>query len=307
MAQAIAMQKLERVTDVDIAEVHESKTLFDGIEQETQPLNTFIKILYALDWQKLDKDDQTAVRAWLDGQFGEPFDIVRGKFRLGAADEGTGHPEAKDILGRVPEKMVKSAERFATILNRARALIGTERFQNWQVSFPGVWKQWESAELIGGFDAVIGNPPYVRQELIKDYKPALKRAFAATYDGSADLYVYFYEQGLTLLRPGGRLSYVVTNKWMRVGYADALRDLFGKSAWIEFVAVLWACEEVFSRRRRFSIRYRRQEAEWRPGACRHQRLCYPAGRRSGKGARRGGGESNLCAAAQLFHQRPLGA
>jgi hypothetical protein len=44
--------------------VHESKTLFDGIEQETQPLNTFINTLYALDWQKLDKADETAIRAW---------------------------------------------------------------------------------------------------------------------------------------------------------------------------------------------------------------------------------------------------
>lgn len=236
MAQAIAMQKLERVTDVDIAEVHEFRTLFDGIEQETQPLNTFIKILYALDWQKLDKEDETAVRAWLDGQFGDPFEIARGKLRLGAADEGEGHPEAKDVLGRIPERMVKSAERFATILNRARALVGTERFQNWQVSFPGVWKQWESAELNGGFDAVIGNPPYVRQELIKGYKPALKRAFAAAYDGSADLYVYFYEQGLKLLRPGGRLSYVVTNKWLRAGYAEGVRDLFANKAWVEFIA-----------------------------------------------------------------------
>lgn len=236
MAQAIAMQKLERVTDVDIAEVHESKTLFDGIEQETGPLNTFIKILYALDWQKLDKEDETAVRAWLDGQFGDPFDIARGKFRLGPADEGAGNPEAKDVLNRVPEKMVKSAEHFGGLLNRARALISSERFQNWQVSFPGVWKQWESAELNGGFDAVIGNPPYIRQELIKNYKPALKRAFAATYDGSADLYVYFYEQGLKLVRPGGRLSYVVTNKWLRAGYAEGVRHLFADKAWVEFVA-----------------------------------------------------------------------
>ena len=236
MAQAVAMQKLERVTDVDIAEVHEFKTLFDGIEQETQPLNTFIKILYALDWQKLDKDDQTAVRAWLDGQFGDPFEIARGKFRLGAPDKGAGHPEAKDVLARVPEKMLKSAKRFAGILNNARAVVASERFQNWQVSFPGVWKQWESADLNGGFHAVIGNPPYVRQELIKEYKPALKRAFPATYDGSADLYVYFYEQGLKLLRPGGRLSYVVTNKWLRAGYAEGVRELFSDKAWVEFVA-----------------------------------------------------------------------
>ena len=124
-------------------------------------------------------------------------------------------------------------------------LIDREHFQNWQVSFPGVWKQWEGAELNGGFDAVIGNPPYVRQELIKEYKPALKRAFAATYDGSADLYVYFYEQGLKLLRPGGRLSYVVTNKWMRVGYADGVRDLFATNAWIEFVADFGHAKKFF--------------------------------------------------------------
>src|SRR5262249_55891151 len=50
------------------------------------------------------------------------------------------------------------------------------------------------------------------------------------------LYVYFYEQGLRLLRPGGRLSYVVTNKWFKAGYAEALRDLFATKAQVEFVA-----------------------------------------------------------------------
>lgn len=236
MAQAVAMRKLERVTDVDIAEVHESKMLFDGIEQETQPLNTFINTLYALDWQKLDKTDEAAIRAWLDGQFGDPFDVSRGKILLGPCDIGLNHPQGKDVLDRLPAKIVATAERFAGLLNRSRDLIGRERFQNWQVSFPGVWKQWQGVELNGGFDAVIGNPPYVRQELIKEYKPSLKRAFAATYDGTADLYVYFYEQGLKLLRPGGRLSYVVTNKWMRGGYAEGLRGLFADKSWIEFVA-----------------------------------------------------------------------
>lgn len=245
MAQAVAMRKLEHVADVDIAEVHESKTLFDGIEQETKPLNTFINTLYALDWQTLNKADEGAIRAWLDGQFGDPFDVSRGKIRLGPSDAGMGHPGAKDVMQRLPPKIIPTAERFAGLLNRSREFIARERFQNWQVSFPGVWKQWESVGLNGGFDAVIGNPPYVRQELIKEYKPALKRAFAATYDGSADLYVYFYEQGLKLLRPGGRLSYVVTNKWMRAGYADGLRDLFAQSGWIEFVADFGHAKKFF--------------------------------------------------------------
>lgn len=245
MAQATAMQRLERVADVDIAEVSESTTLFAGIEQETRPLNTFIKILYALEWMKLDRSDQATIRAWLDGQFGDPFDIARGRLTLGTTDAGTGHPEARNVLDRLPEKIRQSALRLAEILNRARELVTKERFHNWQVAFPGVWKQWEETELKGGFDAVIGNPPYVRHELIRPYKPALKRAFLQTYDGSADLYVYFYQQGLTLLRPGGRLSFVVTNKWMRAGYGEGLRRIFSEKAWIEFVADFGHAKKFF--------------------------------------------------------------
>lgn len=245
MAQALAMQKLERVNDIDIAEVHQSKTLFDGIEQETRPLNSFIKILYALDWLKLGKDDQTAVRSWLDGQFGDPLEIARGRFTLGPADLGDGHPQAKDVIGQLSNGARAAAGRFAGVLNAARDLVRSERFQNWQVAFPGVWSQWESGELHGGFHAVVGNPPYVRQELIKDYKPHLKRGFEPVYDGSADLYVYFYDQGLRLLKPGGRLSYVVTNKWMRAGYAEKLRGVFADKAWVEFVADFGHAKKFF--------------------------------------------------------------
>jgi hypothetical protein len=245
MAQALAMQKLERVNDIDIAEVHQSKTLFDGIEQETRPLNSFIKILYAFEWLKLEKQDETAIRAWLDGQYGDPFEIARGRFTLGATDPGDGHIQPKNVFDQVAEPMRASATRFASILNKARDLVRAERFQNWQVAYPGVWTQWESGELHGGFHAVVGNPPYVRQELIKPYKAQLKRGFPDTYDGSADLYVYFYDQGLKLLKPGGRLSYVVTNKWMRAGYAEGLRGVFADKAWVEFVADFGHAKKFF--------------------------------------------------------------
>ena len=245
MAQALAMQKLERVNDIDIAEVHQSKTLFDGIEQETRPLNSFIKILYALEWLRLDKADETAVRAWLDGQFGDPFEIARGRYTLGPSDPGDGHMQPKNVLDQVAAPMRANAERFAVILNKARDLVRAEKFQNWQVAYPGVWTQWESGDLHGGFHAVVGNPPYVRQELIKPYKAQLKRGFPDTYDGSADLYVYFYDQGLQLLKPGGRLSYVVTNKWMRAGYAEGLRGVFADKAWVEFVADFGHAKKFF--------------------------------------------------------------
>ncbi|MHC1603137.1 MAG: Eco57I restriction-modification methylase domain-containing protein, partial [Candidatus Syntropharchaeales archaeon] len=69
----------------------------------------------------------------------------------------------------------------------------------------------------GGFDCVIGNPPYVRQELLKERKEYFK-AHYQVYQGTADLCAYFIEKGVSLLRSGGFFSYIVANKWMRANY-----------------------------------------------------------------------------------------
>jgi hypothetical protein len=74
----------------------------------------------------------------------------------------------------------------------------------------------------GGFDVVIGNPPYVRQESLKDQKEYYQSRYAV-YQGTADLYAYFIEKGISLLRPGGVFSYIVANKWMRANYGKPLR------------------------------------------------------------------------------------
>jgi len=85
-----------------------------------------------------------------------------------------------------------------------------------------------------GFDVVLGNPPYVRQELLGAYKEHWSRSFQ-TYDGSADLFVYFFERGLRQLKPGGRLGFVVSNKWLRGGYAERLRELLAKEYTVESI------------------------------------------------------------------------
>ena len=74
-----------------------------------------------------------------------------------------------------------------------------------------------------GFDAVLGNPPYIRQEELAAFKPHFQSVFE-TYAGTADLYVYFVERGMNILRPGGQFSYILPNKWMRAGYGDKLRQ-----------------------------------------------------------------------------------
>src|SRR5205085_6164374 len=57
--------------------------------------------------------------------------------------------------------------------------------------------------------------------------------YPETYDGVADLYIYFYQQGLHLTRAGGRMSYIVTNKWMRSGYGQSLRAFFAQTGALE--------------------------------------------------------------------------
>lgn len=108
---------------------------------------------------------------------------------------------------------------------------------DWQATFPEVFAQ-------GGFDVVVGNPPYVRQELLTPFKPWLEQHYAS-YHGMADLYVYFYELGMQLLRPGGLLSYIVTNKWMKAGYGEPLRRFFRDQAWVRSVVDFGHAKQIF--------------------------------------------------------------
>ena len=73
-----------------------------------------------------------------------------------------------------------------------------------------------------GFDVVIGNPPYVRQEKIKHLKTTLKKRYDC-YTGAADLYVYFYERGLQLLSPKGIHTFICSNSWLDVNYGAPLQ------------------------------------------------------------------------------------
>ncbi len=80
----------------------------------------------------------------------------------------------------------------------------------------------------GGFDVVIANPPYVRQEKIKELKPALKVAGYECFNGTADLLVYFYERGVKLLRGDGAIALITSNKYYRAGYGKALRRFLAR-------------------------------------------------------------------------------
>ncbi len=86
---------------------------------------------------------------------------------------------------------------------------------DWKGAFPQVFAQ-------GGFDAVIGNPPYVRQESLSNFKEYFQKKYSS-YDGVADLYIYFIEKGLNNLRQDGLFSIIVSNSFLRATYGKPLR------------------------------------------------------------------------------------
>ena len=97
----------------------------------------------------------------------------------------------------------------------------------WETAFPSVFAE-------GGFDVVLGNPPYVRMEFLKALKPYLEKRYEVVSD-RADLYCYFYERGLRLLKPGGRLGFISSNTFFKTGSGKPLRDYLRREATLEGV------------------------------------------------------------------------
>ena len=79
--QARAMKTIEMATDAEIAEAHRSAEMWTDVEFQTGPLDSFVSFMHALDWLRLSAAETGLVRLWLDGQFGEPLSIARGKAR----------------------------------------------------------------------------------------------------------------------------------------------------------------------------------------------------------------------------------
>jgi len=126
-----------------------------------------------------------------------------------------------------------------------------------------------------GFDIVIGNPPYVRQEQIKELKPSLKKHYDC-YSGTADLYVYFYERGIQLLKAGGVFSFITSNKWFRSGYGEKLREWLRKNTQVRrlvdfgdaeiFDAIAYPCIVILSKgtpREATELRAMNWRADWK--------------------------------------------
>ena len=149
------MRLIEEMSDSDVAEVQESAELFSGVERTTADLRGLLDILCG--WRWLTAGMKKKERAAFEG----PLDLTLGRHQA----------DAYKLLARGPEffgdDSPQSGEwpRFVECWNEARAIADREGFLHWEVAFPGVWRQWQDSRPQGGFDAVIGNPPWDRIKL----------------------------------------------------------------------------------------------------------------------------------------------
>jgi hypothetical protein len=91
-----------------------------------------------------------------------------------------------------------------------------------------------AVEVDSGFDVVIGNPPYVRMEQIKQLKPLFTEIYQC-FSGRADLYVYFFERSISLLRDGGVLSFITSNTFFNREFGEKLRGFLTKKNSVEIL------------------------------------------------------------------------
>ena len=144
------MQLIEEMSDADVAEVRESAELFHGVEKTTADLRGLLDFFCGWRWltagmKKKERDEFEGLLATTLGQ----------------------HTAiAYKLLARGPEQMgVADDTRFAELWSEARTIANREGFLHWEVAFPGVWHRWQESRPQGGFDAVIGNPPWDRIKL----------------------------------------------------------------------------------------------------------------------------------------------
>jgi type I restriction-modification system DNA methylase subunit len=165
----------------------------------------------------------------------DPSEGLRGGFRKNLADQFrvlksaylSAHGTEKQHLRREIDAVRSAIVGFAGRKHDPRAM-------DWAIEFAEVFSPSPDARERGsggegGFDVVITNPPYLRQEVVKrefgdEYKRRLLELYPEAYVRTADIYVAFYARAQQLLKPSGVGCFISSNKWLRAAYGEKLRQ-----------------------------------------------------------------------------------
>lgn len=214
------MRHVGELSDITSAQVQESRAEYRKASDALAPFKRILNI-YTSQWFGNGGEKKGPPR-----QKGpsDSLPVAFLKSRLAEAFINAGDDQA---LKQALDRLSPQDRRIGEI---ALAAAAEKRFFHWELEFsevfygPRTGTQQAIERLEGaGFDAVIGNPPYVRQEGLGENKVFFEVAHAPVYSGVADLYVYFYHRGLSLCRKSGRFGMITSNKFLRAGYGKGLR------------------------------------------------------------------------------------
>jgi hypothetical protein len=193
------MQRVGKLSDTTVAQVAESRAVYQQAYDALAPFKRLLDV-------------------WLSEHFGNK----------GAQFATTLYAQAlvEDRVGEIADAANRQK------ITAARELATGKRFFHWELEFPEVFYSDTDRKPDGGFDAVIGNPPYVRQEGLGEDKTVFQLNFKV-FNSIGDLYTYFIERGHVLLRASGRFGMITANKFMRANYGAALRNFLAGAVRLE--------------------------------------------------------------------------
>ena len=161
------------------------------------------------------------LRRQLIGKYGKLADLLTAQQFGLAVPSDLWKPLVDFALGRT----LGVPKAISDLLVQAEAIAAQERFFHWELEFPEIYfdRFGRPLDEDGGFEAVVGNPPYVRQEQLAPYKPYFQAHYQA-FNGVADLYLYFYERGLQIARQDARMAYISSGTFARANFAASFRQ-----------------------------------------------------------------------------------
>ena len=156
-AASRGMERIEELSDADISEVQESANLFAEVDKSTAGLRGLLDFLCGFRWLTAGKKKKDRAA------FETPLVEILGQHLADAWKLLVEGPDSLAAEATADDNGSRAA--FKATWEEARSIARRERFLHWDLAFPGVWRQWHDPRPAGGFDAVIGNPPWDRIKL----------------------------------------------------------------------------------------------------------------------------------------------
>lgn len=231
---AFTQNKVTVISDLFSGTVEEPKSEYEISDQDFKSFTDLIKGYFEVEV----KSEKTRIHRQIDNVVREHIDksleFFENKLLIQIAEiEKKLDGKVQKLKSKKDEYRRKSAEskqikkiqqQIEKISDSRKELVKIEETEErpyflWHLYFMDVFEK-------GGFDVMIGNPPYIQLQTIKDQANKYEKVNYKTFTRTGDIYSLFYEQGFRLLKRDGVLTYITSNKWMRAGYGKVLREFF---------------------------------------------------------------------------------